>query len=780
MLRICGICHALVCRRRSIMKQYGIWYSNFQEMKSFIYNMNIDKENSILIQVFTGVVETEFINNIIYEITSVLPQAEIIGTTTAGEIYKENVFTNTTIISFTVFEKVQIKAKLLNNNDNEYKLGVNIVEELVKEDTKVVILFSDGLLTNGWNIIKGIESANSNVIVCGGKAGDNGYLKETFVFTKEGITKNGIAAASLTGKYLNVTTERSFGWSAIGKLMTITEASDNKIFTIDDIKAVDIYKKYLGDEVAKELPMSATEFPLILTKNGVHIARVAFDCCDDGSLSFLGNVEVGDKVQFGYGNVNMLTSQSLEIANRLKNKNVEAIFVYSCSVRRAFMQGKINLETCPLNNIAPTFGFFTYGEFFTINHSNELLNVTMTILGISEGDQTFNKNEFVLTRNQSPLKSFFDGKDLGVIKVFTNLVNQVTKELQQANEILEEQKSTIEQMNNVTKSIMGINSQMLSSGGIDRLLQMILDKALDIIPNGKIGSILFMENNKFRYKATKGYILDKIEGITYKLEDIYQYGMYDIDDLCSPIIVRNVEKKLFYGVDDYNSLKSMLVQLPRELLSCGIGIDGKVVGFINIFNTNDDGNFNEEDRNLLKHLCYDMSIVLKDSQLLENILRMSRYDSLTELYNRHYFREMLNKTLNKAKLLDEVFVICVLDLNNLKSINDTYGHDAGDRILIKFASIFKTEIGKKAILGRTGGDEFTVIFINKNKEQVINIISKISKVLKNHSFDLDGDTIEISFAYGLSEFSGDSDDVNELLRIADKRMYEKKRIMKER
>ena len=80
------------------------------------------------------------------------------------------------------------------------------------------------MLTNGRKLIKGIESANNNIIVCGGKAGDNGYLKETFVFTKEGITKNGIAAASLTGKHLNVTTEHSFSWSPIGKLMTITKA----------------------------------------------------------------------------------------------------------------------------------------------------------------------------------------------------------------------------------------------------------------------------------------------------------------------------------------------------------------------------------------------------------------------------------------------------------------------------------------------------------------------------------------------------------------------------
>jgi Uncharacterized conserved protein len=543
--------------------------------------MDINVKDNILIQIFAGTVEIGFINKIIDEIMSILPQAEIIGTTTAGEIYKENVLTNTATISFTIFETVKIKTKLL-SDDDEYKLGIKVVEELVEEDTKVIILFSDGLITYGRDILKGIESANRNVIVCGGKAADNGYLEETFVFTKEGIIKNGIAAASLTGKQLNVITERSFGWSTIGKPMTVTEAYNNRIFTIDNVKAVDIYRKYLGNEVAKGLPMSATEFPLIITKKGIHIARVAFGCHDDGSLTFSGNVEIGDKVQFGYGNVNMLTEQSLEIVKRLKNKNIEAIFVYSCSVRRAFMQDKIGLEIYPLNSIAPTFGFFTYGEFFTFNNSNELLSVTMTMLAISEGEETFEKEEPVLIKNENPSRNFFDGKDLGVIKVFTNLVDQVTKELQQANEMLEEQKSKIEQINNFTKSIMEINNQMLSSGEIDTLLQMILDKALDIIPNSSFGSVLLVENGKLQYKAIKGYLSDKIKEIEYEIEDI----SHNDDSLFNPRIVDDVRQYLSYKVYGDEFWNKITNKTPKQLLTCEIGIDGKFMGIINIYMMN--------------------------------------------------------------------------------------------------------------------------------------------------------------------------------------------------
>ncbi|OBR97148.1 cyclic di-GMP phosphodiesterase CdpA [Clostridium ragsdalei P11] len=773
---------ALFHKEGSAVKQYQLKYENFEKMQHFIYGNNINNSDNILIQIFTAVIEMKFIRDLTDKITSMLPRAEIIGATTAGEIYEGNVLSKTTIISFSIFEKVKIKAKLLSDK-NEYKLGVNIVKELSEDDTKAIILFSDGLITNGHEIIKGIESANNKIIVCGGKAGDNGYLKKTFVFTKEGITENGVAAASLTGKGLNIITERSFSWSPIGKVMTVTKALDNRVFTIDNIKAIDIYKKYLGDEVAKDLPMSATEFPLMIKRSGTYLARVAFGCYDDGSLSFLGDVKVNDKVQFGYGNVNMITSQALEMANRLKNKNIEAIFIYSCSVRRNFMQNKIGIETSAVNSIAPTFGFFTYGEFFTFNRSNELLNTTMTILGISEGNQTFYKNApMPNNENENSSKSFFEGKDVGVIEVFTNLVNQVTKELQEANNVLEKQKCKVEQMNNATKAIMEINSHMLSSCEIDSLFEMILCKALDVIPSGTMGSILFMKNDKLVYKATKGYFPDKVKEIGYKLKDLYQYKIrnMNIKELCNPIVISNLEKGLFNEKDKYNSWKKLFVKCPYELLTCGICIDGCVKGFIDIFNTDEKESFNEDDKKLLKYLSYDIAIAFKNAQLLENILYMSRYDSLTKVYNRSYFNKLLDEILNKARISGSIFIICIIDLNNLKVINDTYGHIVGDDILAKFSNMFKKEISEEDIFARVGGDEFAVVFVNKDKNSVIDIISRASQTLKDCPFNLNGDKKKISFAYGLSQFKDDSDDVNELLKIADKRMYEKKRMMKDR
>lgn len=773
-------CFHAVSRKRgsSVLKQYGFIYTNLEKMKSFINSNSIDKNDTVLIQVFTGVIQSNFIKNVINEVLFLLPKAEIIGATTAGEIYREKILTGTTIISFTVFEKTQVKSKLLESTGNEYELGLSIVKELVYEDTKAIILFAGGTDINSWKVIKGIQSADGSIIICGGKAGDNGYLKETFAFTKEGITGNGVAVVSLTGTKLKVITDLSFGWSTIGKLMTVTEASGNRIFKVDNVEIVDIYKKYLGDDVAKELPMSATEFPLIISRDGVNIARVASRCYDDGSVGFLGNFQVNDKVQFGYGNVNMITAEAFEITNRLKKENVEAIFVYSCSARKAFMQDKVNLEIQPINNVAPTFGFFTYGEFYTFDHLNELLNVTMTVLGISEGEHTFYRDEGTFVKMDSQARNLFEGKHLGIIKVFTNLVNQVTKELQEANKILENQKSKIEQMNKITKSIMEINSEMISSGEIDRLLEMILDKALSIIPKSRCGSILLLENGRLRYRSVKGYLSDKVKNITYKLEDTCHYRIYGAVNLYEPMIIQDLGKKLFKTEEEYISWSNAITEVPRELLTCGISNDGEIIGFINIYNTSREESFNEDDKTLIKYLCYDVSIAYRNSQLLERMLYISRHDSLTGVYNRYYFKEILSKTMDIPESSNENYVVCVVDMNNLKDINDNYGHDAGDRFIKEFAKIFNDNTDKTDIFSRTGGDEFAALFINKDKAEVMNILYKIINVLKDYPIEFDGDIKKITFAYGVSEFPTDSKDSGELLKIADRRMYKEKKRMK--
>lgn len=97
-------------------------------------------------------------------------------------------------------------------------------------------------------------------------------------------------AAGLYGTEITAITDYAFDWMSIGKKLTITKSVRNRVYEIDGIPTVDIYRKYLGNNTAERLPAIGNEFPLIILKNGQKIARGPLSKHDDGSLTFGGNI----------------------------------------------------------------------------------------------------------------------------------------------------------------------------------------------------------------------------------------------------------------------------------------------------------------------------------------------------------------------------------------------------------------------------------------------------------------------------------------------------------
>ena len=124
---------------------------------------------------------------------------------------------------------------------------------------------------------------------------------------------------------------------------------------------------------------------------------------------------------------------------------------------------------------------------------------------------------------------------------------------------------------------------------------------------------------------------------------------------------------------------------------------------------------------------------------VENRLQyLNLHDPLTGLYNRHHFTQELTKVLEKAKQDDSRSALLYLDLNELKEINDSLGHAAGDRLLLKIARMFREKLGESTILARFSGDEFTALLHGMNEEQIKEAVKDILLTLKNTTFNEGG------------------------------------------
>ena len=99
----------------------------------------------------------------------------------------------------------------------------------------------------------------------------------------------------------------------------------------------------------------------------------------------------GDKVRLGFANAEMIMKNPVLYLKNINNYQAETFFIYSCMARRRYMQSLIKVEIEPFASIAPTAGFFTYAEFFHTNKRNELMNQTITLVGLSENPSTTKK-----------------------------------------------------------------------------------------------------------------------------------------------------------------------------------------------------------------------------------------------------------------------------------------------------------------------------------------------------------------------------------------------------
>lgn len=367
-------------------------------MKTFNYTLNdkaldstIDfslfkEEKTILIQIFCGE-KKEALEKIVKIITKELPQAICIGSSTDGEINNAIITTLKTVVTITTFEKTSLKIAYVNEEDS-FTNGKELATQLCSENTKLLITFTDGAKTNGEEFLNGISFVNNEVIVSGGMAGDNAHFTQTFISCQDTILTQGAVGVSFNSDKLKVCNAYNFNWSPIGIEHTIEEVVGNRVYKISGLTPLDFYEKYLGEYVASSLPATGIEFPLIVQKNNIPIARAVISKHSDGSLSFAGNLHKGDIVKLGFGNVELIMSNPLKsLFTKCSIKDTETFFIYACMARRRYMPDLMDIEIKPFSKIAPTAGFFTYGEFYHNCGNNELLNQTLTILALSEKDE---------------------------------------------------------------------------------------------------------------------------------------------------------------------------------------------------------------------------------------------------------------------------------------------------------------------------------------------------------------------------------------------------------
>lgn len=180
--------------------------------------------------------------------------------------------------------------------------------------------------------------------------------------------------------------------------------------------------------------------------------------------------------------------------------------------------------------------------------------------------------------------------------------------------------------------------------------------------------------------------------------------------------------------------------------------------------------------NLLDEITkrYD-SFIKEQNEKIEDTLEKATKDPLTHLYNREFLSEYAEKVLKENRRKGESVTLIFLDLDNFKSVNDNYGHEEGDQVLKNVATILKNSFRDHDVIIRYGGDEFIVLAqLNRVEISDLNSVLMSLKERIEENFKKYG----ISISYGMAIYPLETDNLKDLIHLADQRMYEQKKAKK--
>ena len=155
--------------------------------------------------------------------------------------------------------------------------------------------------------------------------------------------------------------------------------------------------------------------------------------------------------------------------------------------------------------------------------------------------------------------------------------------------------------------------------------------------------------------------------------------------------------------------------------------------------------------------------------------KLANTDSLTGTYNRRYLNEFFTNYLKILKREKNNFSILIADLDDFKKINDTYGHEGGDRVLIGFSRIVKDTIRQSDFIVRLGGDEFVILLPNTNINSAKVLANKIIYNIREYNKT---SKINFSVSIGIASYEESDSNINDIISRGDKLLYEAKRVGK--
>ena len=393
------------------------------------------RNKHILAGIYSSEPDPEWFVTLHDTIRAHLPSATITGCNCPATIHSSVDTNQHSQLSLMVFESSSVQGYSLpmthaSRHDGEL-LADTIINASPVHPAGVMLLFSPTLLDVS-EFYSGLYEGLGGVPVFGGGAGDMDDIHNVIMMLNGEIFESGFIAIAFYGKQLRLETTYHLGWIPFGETMTITSAHNNTVDSINHRSAAELYNHFIGFE-EEDFFSHALEFPFIIKRNGVDIARVPFSVTEQQQMTFVADIRRGDQVQFAYGDINSIL-ENLDFSEENLNRfQPEAVFLFSCVSRLGFLNDHPDVEMAPYLNIANAGGFFSYGEIDSMNCHGNILNATIVAVAFSEKPVDHERQSVSIHYQDNKVSN---SRDLTRLKRLMFFISRVTEDLQKANQEL--------------------------------------------------------------------------------------------------------------------------------------------------------------------------------------------------------------------------------------------------------------------------------------------------------------------------------------------------------
>lgn len=318
-------------------------------------------------------------------------------------------------------------------------------------------------------------------------------------------------------------------------------------------------------------------------------------------------------------------------------------------------------------------------------------------------------------------------------------------------------------------SLLEIGKALISSLELKDVLQSIMSQVEHIL-KPKTWSLLLLDetSGELCFEIAVSPVASELKGIRLKVGEgiagwVAQTG--------TALLIPDVSKD-----ERFADHVAEAVEYPiRSILCAPLKIRDRVIGVIELLNTEIERSFDEDDLPILGAVADFAAIAIDNAHNYKRVSELVITDDLTGLYNARHFQEVLEYEISRSMRYNTNVSMLFFDLDHFKIVNDNYGHLVGSRMISEVGRLIKEHIRTSDRGARYGGDEYVVILPNTPKDGGMAVARKLLELLNRQPFTTDsGERISISASFGVATFPEDGADRISLIRAADSAMYEAK------